>query len=71
MTARTQIRAVTAEVQNNQATPEQSAKLTAAVEASGLTTERFTAISQLVSATPDLQAKAQLAGARLEKGVSL
>ena len=70
ITAMTQIRAVTAEVQNNQATPEQSARLTAAVEASGLTTERFNAISQLVSATPYLQAKAQLAGARLEKGVS-
>ncbi len=70
VTAMTQIRAITAEVQNNQATPEQSAQLTAAVEASGLTTERFNTISRLVSEAPYLQAKAELAGARLEKGVS-
>ena len=70
VTAMTQIRTITAEVQNNQATPEQSAQLTAAVEASGLTTERFNTISRLVSEAPYLQAKAELAGARLEKGVS-
>ena len=70
VTAMTQIRTITAEVQNNQATPEQSAQLTAAVEASGLTTERFNTISRLVSETTYLQAKAELAGARLEKDVS-
>ena len=68
--AMTQIRTITAQVQNNQATPEQSAQLTAAVEGSGLTTERFNTISRLVSETTYLQAKAELAGARLEKGVS-
>jgi hypothetical protein len=70
VTAMTQIRTITAQVQNNQATPAQSAQLTAAVEASGLTTERFNTISRLVSEAPYLQAKAELAGARLEKGVS-
>lgn len=70
VTAMTQIRAITAQVQNNQATPEQSAQLTAAVEGSGLPVDRFNTLSQLVSQTPYLQAKAELAGARLEKGVS-
>lgn len=68
--AMAQIRTITAQVQNNQATPEQSAQLTAAVEGSGLTTERFNTISRLVSETTYLQAKAELAGARLETGVS-
>ena len=70
VTAMTQIRAITAQVQNNQATPEQSAQLTAAVEGSGLPVDRFNTLSQLVSQSPYLQAKAELAGARLEKGVS-
>ena len=70
VTAMTQIRAVTAEVENGQATPEQSAQLTAAVEGSGLPVDRFNTLSQLVSQSPYLQAKAELVGARLEKGVS-
>ncbi|WP_292071476.1 DUF4168 domain-containing protein [Brevundimonas sp. UBA7534] len=70
VTAMTQIRAVTAEVENGQATPEQSAQLTAAVQGSGLEVERFNAIAQVVSQDDYLQAKAQLIGARAEKGVS-
>lgn len=70
VTAMTQIRAVTAGVQNGQATPEQSAQLTAAVQGSGLEVERFNAIAQVVSQDKYLQAKAALAGARQEKGVS-
>lgn len=70
VTAMTQIRAVTAEVQNGQATPEQSAQLTAAVQGSGLEVERFNTIAQVVSQDDYLQAKAQLIGARAEKGVS-
>ncbi|MBD3837688.1 DUF4168 domain-containing protein [Brevundimonas sp.] len=70
VTAMTQIRAVTAEVENGQATPEQSAQLTAAVQGSGLEVERFNTIAQVVSQDDYLQAKAQLIGARAEKGVS-
>lgn len=70
VTAMTQIRAVTAEVENGRATPEQSAQLTAAVQGSGLEVERFNAIAQVVSQDDYLQAKAQLIGARAEKGVS-
>lgn len=68
--AMTQIRTVTAEVENGQATPEQSAQLTAAVQNSGLEVERFNTIAQVVSQDDYLQAKAQLIGARAEKGVS-
>lgn len=70
VTAMTQIRAVTAEVENGQATPEQSAQLTAAVQGSGLEVERFNTIAQVVSQDDYLQAKAQLISARAEKGVS-
>lgn len=70
VTAMTQIRAVTAEVQNGQATPEQSAQLTAAVQGSGLQVERFNAIAQAVSQDDYLQAKAQLIGAQTQTGVS-
>jgi hypothetical protein len=70
VTAMTQIRAVTAEVQNGQATPEQSAQLTAAVQGSGLEVERFNAIAQVVSQNEYLQAKAELIDARQAKGVS-
>ena len=70
VTAMTQIRAVTAEVQNGQATPEQSAQLTAAVQGSGLAVERFNAIAQVVSQNEYLQAKAELIDARQAKGVS-
>ncbi len=68
VTAMNQIRAVTAEVENGQATPEQSAQLTAAVQGSGLEVERFNAIAQTVSQSEYLQAKAQLIGARQESG---
>jgi len=68
--AMTQIRAVTAEVENGQATPEQSAQLTAAVQGSGLEVERFNTIAQVVSQDEYLQAKAGLIGARRETGVS-
>lgn len=70
VTAMTQIRAVTAEVENGQATPEQSAQLTAAVQGSGLEVERFNAIAQTVSQNEYLQAKAELIDARQAKGVS-
>lgn len=70
VTAMTQIRAVTAEVQNGQATPEQSAQLTAAVQGSGLEVERFNTIAQVVSQDAHLQAKAELIDARQAKGVS-
>ena len=43
---------------------------TAAVQGSGLEVERFNAIAQVVSQDDYLQAKAQLIGARAEKGVS-
>lgn len=70
VTAMTQIRAVTAEVENGQATPEQSAQLTAAVQGSGLEVERFNTIAQVVSQDAHLQAKAELIDARQAKGVS-
>ena len=68
VTAMTQIRAVTAEVQNGRATPEQSAQLTAAVQGSGLAVDRFNAIAQAVSQDAYLQAKAELIGAQQDAG---
>lgn len=62
--ATTKIRAITSTVQNGQATPEQSAQLTAAVQGSGLPTERFNAIATAVSQDPGLQARAQVVRAR-------
>ena len=60
------IRAVTANVQNGQATPEQSAQLTAAVQGSGLAVDRFNAIAAAVSQDPGLRARAELIGARYQ-----
>jgi hypothetical protein len=60
------IRAVTATVQNGQATPEQSAQLTAAVQGSGLAVDRFNAIAAAVSQDPGLRARAELIGARYQ-----
>ena len=66
VTAMTQIRAVTATVQNNQATPEQSAQLTAAVEGSGLAVDRFNAIATAVSQDAGLRAQAEFLGAQAQ-----
>ncbi|WP_426024008.1 DUF4168 domain-containing protein [Brevundimonas sp. PWP3-1b1] len=66
VTAMTKIRAVTATVQNNQATPEQSAQLTAAVEGSGLAVDRFNAIATAVSQDPGLRAQAEFLGAQAQ-----
>ncbi len=66
VTAMTQIRAVTATVQNNQATPEQSAQLTAAVEGSGLAVDRFNAIATAVSQDAGLLAQAEFLGAQAQ-----
>lgn len=60
------IRAVTATVQNGQATPEQSAQLTAAVQGSGLAVDRFNAIAAAVSQDAGLRARAELIGARYQ-----
>ncbi|MFN7127862.1 MAG: hypothetical protein ACK4OJ_02250 [Brevundimonas sp.] len=65
--AMTQIRAVTANVQNGQATPEQSAQLTAAVEGSGLAVDRFNAVATAVSQDPGLRARAELIGAQQQE----
>jgi hypothetical protein len=65
--AMTQIRAVTANVQNGQATPEQSAQLTAAVEGSGLAVDRFNAVATAVSQDVGLRARAELIGARQQE----
>ena len=65
--AMTKIRAVTANVQNGQATPEQSAQLTAAVEGSGLAVDRFNAVATAVSQDAGLRARAELIGARQQE----
>lgn len=58
--AMTAIRAITATVQNGQATPEQSAQLTAAVQNSGLAVDRFNEVATAVSQDASLQARAEL-----------
>jgi hypothetical protein len=65
--AMVKIRAVTANVQNGQATPEQSAQLTAAVEGSGLAVDRFNAIATAVSQDAGLRARAELIGAQQQE----
>lgn len=65
--AMVKIRAVTATVQNGQATPEQSAQLTAAVEGSGLAVDRFNAIATAVSQDAGLRARAELIGAQQQE----
>ncbi|WP_395944500.1 hypothetical protein [Brevundimonas sp.] len=65
--AMVKIRAVTATVQNGQATPEQSAQLTAAVEGSGLAVDRFNAIATAVSQDAGLRARAELIGAQAQE----
>lgn len=61
--AMAKVRAVAAAVQNGAPTAEQQAEMAGAIENSGLTVERFNAISAAVSADEVLQARVAVAGA--------